>query len=462
MLQKRPNCCIDAPGSLLKCIFVFAIQKTMKSHGNYAFEFEESTGGIEAWRLLSNSLRVLVAPQAIAPVVTVNITYLVGSGDEIRGHTGATHFLEHLLFKGTKRFNRVAGTDITRLLQRVGAEINATTSMDRTNYYATLPVQHLELALEIEADRMRSALLGKEDMEAERTVILNELDRQLNDPGYNLFRKVWSTVFTLHPYHHPVIGWREDVSTVSRDALRTFYDTYYWPGNATLSIVGAVDADRVLPLVARHFEKLPASPGKFERPRTAEPPQDAERRVEIRGPGHMSVLIMAYRGCEGLHDDTAALAMLGRILAWGKNSRLWRHLTDSGKVAQIAAGIMPLRDPGIFSFMAVLVPGRTHEEVEEVIDCTVQEIQADGPSREEMERAKVQLAAEEAFSRDGSFGVAAGLNEAIAVGKWQLYTTGRKRLEEVSAEDVQRVAQTYLQVRYRTSGRLHPVMPFMS
>ena len=445
---------IDAPLMLLGRILPLAIGIAMVSHRN--FTFEEQIGGIEAWRLSSNGLRVLIAPQLIAPVATVNITYLVGSGDEQRGHTGATHYLEHLLFKGTKRFNRAAGTDLTQLLQRVGANVNATTSMDRTNYFATLPVRHLELALELEADRMRNATLAEADMEAERTVILNELDRALNDPVYNLFREVWSSVFTKHPYHHPVIGWREDVTNMSRADLRGFYDRFYWPGNATVTVVGAVEVDRVLSLVAEHFGPIPVGPAGMDRPRTPEPPQGSEHRVSVTGPMNLSVQIMAYRVCEALHDDAPALVMLGRILASGKNSRLWRRLTDSGLAAQVSAGFMPLRDPGIFSLMAVLVPGRSHNEVEAALDDAVREIRDDGPAADEMARAKAQLAAQEAFSRDGPYGVASGLNESIAMGSWQLFTTGREQLEKVSCEDIRRVAQTYLRVGQRTVGRLSP------
>ena len=426
----------------------------MESHE--AFAFEECIGGIESWRLLANDLKVLIAPQAIAPVATVNITYLVGSGDEQKGHTGATHYLEHLLFKGTERFNRSAGTDLTRLLQRVGANINATTSMDRTNYYATLPVEHLELALDIESDRMRNALLTEEDIEAERTVILNELDRQQNDPVYNLFQKVWSSVYSAHPYHHPVIGWREDVSGVSQQDLRRFYDRFYWPGNATLTVVGAVDTEKVLALVEQHFSPVEGLSATPDRPRTPEPAQDQERRVEIQGPMQVSVQIMAFRACEALHDDAAALVMLGRVLASGKNSQLWRRLTDTGLAAQVSAGFMPLRDPGIFAMTAVLVPGRTHDEVESIMDQTLQEIQQSGPAEDELARAKAQLAAQEAFSRDGSYGVASGLNESIAMGAWQLFVTGRQQLENVQVEDVQRVARSYLQVHSRTVGRLSP------
>ncbi len=420
------------------------------------FELEESTSGIEAWRLNSNGLRVLIAPQAIAPIATVMITYLVGSGDERPGHTGATHFLEHLMFKGSEQFNPAKGTDIFELLQSVGAQVNATTSKDRTNYYATLPVQYLELALQIEADRMRNALLDTGDMEAERTVILNELDRGLNDPIHNLYKELWSTAYTTHPYHHPVIGWRKDVESISQDTLRKFYDTYYWPDNATLSVVGAVDRGEILSLVSRHFGGLPPMPVPPQRPRTTEPAQAAERRITKQGPGHVSVLMIGYRVCEALHQDAAALSILELILASGKSSRLWRRLTDTGLAAQVAAGAMPSRDPGLFHVMAMLVPGRTHAEVEAEIHETIEELQETGPTPEELRRAQSQLAAQEAFMRDGVFGMAAVLNEAIAAGDWRLFAFWREHMERVTASDVTRVAQAYLRPDRRTVAILGP------
>ena len=175
------------------------------------FTFEEESGGIEAYRLEANGLQVLLLPQTAAPVVTFMITYHVGSRNEALGLTGATHFLEHLMFKGTSRFNKRAGTSVFNTLQRVGAEINATTWFDRTNYYELLPKEHLPLAVEIEADRMRGALIDAADLESERTVILNEFDRGENDPMRKLYHAVWSSAFVAHPYHHPTIGWRSDI-----------------------------------------------------------------------------------------------------------------------------------------------------------------------------------------------------------------------------------------------------------
>ena len=171
----------------------------------------DSSGCIQEYLLEHNGLRILCCDESTAPVVTFMVTYLVGSADEGPGQTGSTHFLEHLMFKGSNRYNaKQEGLGI-EMLQRVGAQVNATTAKDRTNYYATLPSQHLSLVADIESDRMRGALLSSEDLDAERTVILNELDRMENSPVARLYRKVWSRAFATHPYHHPVIGWRCDV-----------------------------------------------------------------------------------------------------------------------------------------------------------------------------------------------------------------------------------------------------------
>lgn len=422
-----------------------------------AFEFVEASGGIEAYRLAANDLQVLLLPEAAAPVVTLMVTYRVGSRDEVTGLTGATHFLEHLMFKGTERFNKRRGTSIFNVLQRVGAQVNASTWVDRTNYYELLPKEHLPLAVEIEADRMRGALIDADDLESERTVILNELDRGRNEPLRNLYQAVWSAAYVAHPYHHPTIGWRSDVEEVTVEGLRHFYDTYYWPNNATVSIIGDFDRTAALDLIARHFGALPQSPEPVPTVRTREPEQHGERRLIVREAGHAGALMIGYKTPPALDPDTGALGVLAMVLAWGKSGRLYRALTDQGLTAQVTASASHLRDPGLFYFLALLAPGRTHDEVEAAIGEVVARVQEEGVTEAELQRAKNQLRAEEAYSRDGSFAIASQLNEAIAAGDWKLYTTFRERLERVATEDVQRVAQTYLLHDRRTVGWYVPV-----
>ncbi len=409
-----------------------------------AFEFQETSGSIECYRLSENDMRVLLLPQDGAPVATSMVTYHVGSRNERAGHTGATHFLEHLMFKGTERYHKRKGTSIFETLQRVGARVNASTWMDRTNYYEMLPTEHLPLALDIEADRMRGALIDPRDMEDERTVILNERDRKQNDPVSRLFDEVWGSAFVAHPYHHPTIGWRSDIESVTAERLRQFYDTYYWPNNATVSLVGQFDRRAALEEVAEHFGSIDSASHDIPQVTTQEPAQTGQRRVTVKQDGQIGALLMAYKAPPAREEESDVLDVLARILASGKGSRLFRRCTDQGLTSDVFGINFRLRDPGLFSVFAYLAPEQDHETVEAAIKETIDSIREEGVSQEELDRARSQLRAQTAFDRDGPMQVASQLNEALAAGDWKLYTRYLDRLDEVTVDDVQRAARTYL------------------
>jgi len=409
-----------------------------------AFEFEEASDGIECYRLTDNGLRVLLLPQDGAPVATSMVTYHVGSRNERTGHTGATHMLEHLMFKGTERYHKRKGTSIFETLQRVGAKVNASTWLDRTNYYEMLPTEHLPLALDIEADRMRGALLDPQDVESERTVILNERDRNQNQPVSRLFDEVWAAAFTAHPYHHPTIGWKSDIETITADGLREYYDTFYWPNNATVSIVGNFDRPTALNEVADHFGQHDAAPHDIPQVTTEEPEQTGQRRVTVRQDGQLGAVLMSYKSPPAVEPDSDALDVLARILASGKGSRLFQRCTDQGLTSDVFGMNFRLRDPGLFSVFGYLAPETDHETVEAAIHEEIQKIRDEGVTQEELDRARSQLRAQIAFDRDGPMKVASQLNEALAAGDWKLYTQYLDRLGEVTVDDIQRVAQTYL------------------
>jgi zinc protease len=409
-----------------------------------AFTFEETSGDIECYRLTDNGLRVLLLPQDGAPVATSMVTYHVGSRNERTGHTGATHMLEHLMFKGTERYHKRNGTSIFETLQRVGAKVNASTWLDRTNYYEMLPTEHLPLALDIEADRMRGALLDPKDVESERTVILNERDRNQNQPVSRLFDEVWAAAFTAHPYHHPTIGWQSDIESITADGLREYYDTFYWPNNATVSIVGHFDRYDVLDEVADHFGAHDAAPHDIPQVTTDEPEQTGQRRVRVKQDGQLGAVLLSYKAPPATDPDSDALDVLARILASGKGSRLFQRCTDQGLTSDVFGMNFRLRDPGLFSVFGYLAPEVDHETVEEAIADEIDKIRENGVTEEELDRARSQLRAQIAFDRDGPMKVAAQLNEAIAAGDWKLYTQYLDRLADVTADDVQRVAQTYL------------------
>jgi zinc protease len=409
-----------------------------------AFTFEETSGDIECYRLTDNGLRVLLLPQDGASVATSMVTYHVGSRNERTGHTGATHMLEHLMFKGTERYHKRNGTSIFETLQRVGAKVNASTWLDRTNYYEMLPTEHLPLALDIEADRMRGALLDPQDVESERTVILNERDRNQNQPVSRLFDEVWAAAFTAHPYHHPTIGWKSDIESITADGLREYYDTFYWPNNATVSIVGHFDRHDVLQEVADHFGAHDAAPHDIPQVTTDEPEQTGQRRVRVKQDGQLGAVLLSYKAPPATDPDSDALDVLARILASGKGSRLFQRCTDQGLTSDVFGMNFRLRDPGLFSVFGYLAPESDHETVEAAISDEIDKIREEGVTEEELDRARSQLRAQIAFDRDGPMKVAAQLNEAIAAGDWKLYTQYLDRLENVTADDVQRVAQTYL------------------
>ena len=411
---------------------------------NDAFESLEVVSGIEHIRLRENGLQVLLLNQKAAPVVTFMITYHVGSRNESTGQTGATHFLEHLMFKGTDRYNKQNGASIFNVLQGVGAQMNATTWFDRTNYYELLPQEHLGLAIEIEADRMRGSKLATDDLESERTVILNEFDRGENDPIRKLYHSVWAMAYVAHPYHHPTIGWRSDIETATQHGLRHFYDTYYWPNNATISIIGDFERREALQMVLTHFGSIPVSPHDIPNVLVREPEQRGMRRVQVKRAGELGALMLGFKSPPGLHPDTDTLDVLSLILASGKKSRLYQLLTDRGLTTSVYASESRLRDAGLFTVYAFLSIGSIHEQIESLILEELDKVGREGVEESELTRAINQLKARQAFGRDGPYAIAAQLNEAIAAGDWRLYADYLTRIERVSRDDIQRVAREYL------------------
>ncbi|MGB0289952.1 MAG: M16 family metallopeptidase, partial [Opitutales bacterium] len=275
------------------------------------FTHLETRDGIESYTLNENGLRVLLMPDAQTPVAAVMVTYGVGGRHEVTGTTGATHILEHMMFKGTKNFTGEASYSPT--MERIGARSNATTYYDRTNYYAVLPSEFVPLAIELEADRMRNLRIRPEDLESEMTVVRNEYERGENNPVRTLIKEIYATAFMAHPYSHPVIGWRSDIENTSPEKLRQFYDTFYWPENTTLTI--------------------PKAPEPIPTVDTLEPEQRGERRLSIERAGEVGVVALAHKVPEGTHRDWAALRLIEQILGANQTGRLYRSLDDKGKAS---------------------------------------------------------------------------------------------------------------------------------
>ena len=420
------------------------------------FELTDSVDSVREWHHRANRLRVLVSPTPVAPVVSFGVVYGVGSRHEGAGHTGATHLLEHLMFKGTERFNRDRGTEIARVLQRVGAAFNATTWLDRTNYYETVPIEHLELAVDIEADRMRGARVRPVDLDSERTVVLNELERGENEPFEVLMKASFAHAFLEHPYHHPTIGWRSDVESVSAEVLRRFYDTYYYPDNATVIVTGEVDETTVLELVEGRFGVIAPASAPVPEVRAREGVQRGERRFVVHRAAEVGALAMTWHIPAGLHPDLPALSVLSQVLSEGVTSRLYQRLVETNRCLGVHAFPMELHDPGALLIFATLAPGVPHAEIETVLREEIAALAQAGPREDELARAKIQVRTDLAFHRESPAQILSGLTEAVAMGDWRRFLGELEAVSAVSGDDVSRVAAEHLHERNLTVGWLVP------
>jgi zinc protease len=400
---------------------------------------------------------VLVVPDHSAPVVTFQVTYRVGSRNEVTGTTGATHILEHLMFKGSDNFNDPKGNSVKQYLEKVGGQFNASTSVDRTNYFATIGRENLEGYIAIEADRMRHLWLHEADRQAEMTVVRNEYERGKNDPDNVLVEEVTAAAFVALPYHHPTIGWRSDIEHVPISKLHDFYDTFYWPNNATVTVVGDVDPAAALGLVKKYYGSYPRSPQPIPTIYTEEPEQSGPRRVIVKRPGELGTVLIAHKVPNGRNADQPALEMLDAILSSGKNARLYRALVDKGLALNAGAGTDLHRDLSLHTIYASLAPNAGHEQVEEALLAEIERIKTGGVTPAEIARVKQQYVAADAYKRDGTAAVASELNEWIAVGDWTLYVTFPQRVQQVTPADVQRVAKEYLNEDQSTTGWFIPI-----
>ncbi len=423
-----------------------------------SFDFVKERSGIREFRLRSNGLRVLLLQNRVAPVVTFAVVYHVGSRNEAVGYTGATHLLEHLMFKGTPEYNREKGTAIAAVLEALGARFNATTWFDRTNYYETLPSRELELAIRIEASRMRGSLIRDEDRQPEMTVVRNEFERGENSPFQVLYKQTFATAFREHPYHHPTIGWRSDIEGVTTARLKQFYDVFYYPNNATAMVIGDFEEEEALAKIERHLGSSPPSEQPIPSVHTVEPPQEGERRFTVRRSGQVAWCGLAWRTVEALHPDTHALAVLGGILGGGVTSRLYQALVEKSLALAVTVVPWQLRDPGLLSIFAPVRPGVEPSAVESSLRGEVARVARDGVTEAEAEKARTQLEAEAIFDRDSTDQVAASLSEAIAAADWEWYADYPAAIRKVTVEDVRSVARKYLTDDSLTAGVFLPKM----
>lgn len=407
--------------------------------------------------VLSNGMKVLLVEVPKAPVATIQVWYKVGSRNEVMGRAGLSHMLEHMMFKGTNRYPN--GT-FSRTIRKNGGVDNAFTSQDFTAYFENLAADRVELALELEADRMQGLVLEAKELQTEREVVKEERRlRTEDDPQGHLVESLFAQAFMTHPYHWPVIGWFADLDAMTLDDLQRHYDTYYSPNNATLVIVGDIKADTLMPVITKLFEPIPKGP--TPKPVTVvEPDQRGERRFLLKRDAQVPFVMLGYRVPNYTSDDSYALNILESILSTGKSSRLYQSLVYDQKLALAVGAEYSLMqaDPGLFYFFTLVNPSQKVEVIEEALRKEIKRLQTEPPTEIELQRAKNQIEASHVFEQDSNFRSAMLLGQAETVGAgWKKVGQFLERTRAVTAKDVQRVARQYLSDDTLTVGTLLPL-----
>jgi zinc protease len=417
---------------------------------SFALALNPFTGGAQLLsdrvtvRTLPNGLRLLMEENHSAPVISVNVCYRVGSKYERPGITGVSHILEHEMFKSTR--NHPLG-DFDRILTSAGADNNAYTWLDRTVFYETIASDKVDIALELEADRMRNLLFVPQEHADELIVVRNELEQSNDSPMSMLYDMMQATAFVAHPYGTPTIGWLDDVEHMTVDDARAYYDLYYHPDDAVIVVVGDFTPDDMYAKVERWFGAIPASGVKLPH-LTSEPPQQGQRRINIRRAGNADYLLIGWHTPNGSDPDAYALDVLSNILGGGRTSRLSQRLMEPGKAAYASAssGCFIFNDPSLFTVQVALNEGTSPEEAEREVLEEIEHISTEGVTSRELERAKKQARAAFIYRKDSAEDEADLLvtfDLASSYLNIEKYVPG---VDAVTGDDVKRVVQKYLTV----------------
>lgn len=344
--------------------------------------------GIERYRM-SNGLSILLCEDKSAPVISVHTWFRVGSRHEVEGKTGLAHLFEHLMFNEIE--GRGAGF-FDRKLEEAGAESNASTWLDWTQYNIAIPKEQLALVLGLEAERMSKLVLREPQVTSEKEVVANERRYRVDDDVEGAVSELlWATAFTKHAYKWPTIGWMQDIEGFTTADCEAFYRAYYAPNNAVLVISGDFKSLDVLKLLAKHYGVVPSSVLPLENSQP-EPPQTAERRVEVKKPTATEKLVIGYHSPALGDFDHPAISLLSEVLFGGRASRLHQRLVRELELAtEVRAFVGPFHDPGLFELYAAAREGHTAEELLAVIDDELRKVTQEPVTEEEMARASARF-----------------------------------------------------------------------
>jgi zinc protease len=410
---------------------------------------------------LDNGMKVIVKPDHRAPVVVSQVWYRVGGSYEPDGVTGISHALEHMMFKGTKE---VGPGEFSKTISALGGTENAFTGRDYTAYFETLAVEHLDKALELEADRMRNLLLDEAEFAKEIEVVKEERRLRTEDkPSGKVYEQFNAVAWRASPYQTPIIGWMNDLEQMTLEDLADWYRRWYAPNNAILVVVGDVQPDAVLEMANRHFGPLPASDLR-EQKAPAEPPQRGETRVEVKVPARQPYLLMGYKtpvvGHAAESWEPHALFVLSSVLDGGNSARLARELVRGKGIAASAGADYDTysRLPGMLLLDGTPRDGRSIAEVEAALREAVARLRTELIDEAELQRVVTKAVASKVFQADSLFAQAMeiGMLETIGL-EWRLLEGEIEALKAVTPEQVRTVAQRYLVDENLTVATLTPL-----
>ncbi len=410
---------------------------------------------------LANGLQVVVVENHRAPVVTHMVWYRCGAADEKPGKTGIAHFLEHLMFKGTKT---VPPGAFSNEVARYGGDENAFTTSDYTAYFQTVAAEHLEDVMRLEADRMANLVLTDKEVLPERDVILEERRQRIdNEPGARLSEMMRASLFLNHPYRMPTIGWENEMRGLTTADALDWYGHWYAPNNATLIIAGDVTLEQVRPLAEKYYGVI-AKRDVPLRSRPQEPVQFAPRRVTLESAdvkqGRWSRQYQAPSYRTGPKEDVYALELLAEILGGNTTSRLYRRLVVDDRIAASAGAYFDsdAYDLGTFGFYAVPPPGTDAATVEKVTDDEIARLLRDGVTEAELAAAKKALLSDAIKARDGIAAPARIIGTGLSTGSTiEDIEEWPERIQAVTADQVKTAAAKVLQINYSVTGTLLPI-----
>jgi zinc protease len=406
---------------------------------------------------LDNGLTVILSEDRSTPIVHVEVWYHVGSKDEPPGRTGFAHLFEHMMFKGSKN---VLPEQHMSFVASIGGKVNAQTNEDTTVFWETVPSQYLPLMLWLEADRMATLRIDDTVLRSEREVVKEERRMRVENQPYGRLQEIiYEHAFDVHPYKHPTIGRMADLEAASVEDVKEFYETYYVPDNATLTIVGDFNADEALVMVKERFGAIPRTPVPVKRSIPVEPKKTTERRVTLDEEWPLPVVVVAYHIPFDGHPDSYPLHILSKVLSDGQSSRIYRRLVyDEGlAVGAMGAGNI-IEHPNLFYAAAIVAPGRTPEAVATALIDTLDGLVREPISARELQRTKNQFARDYVLSRQTIQNKASTLAHAVVLHDGDI-TTADGEFDifiNVTADDVQRVARTYFTPRNRLVLTIQP------